>query len=158
LEARGKTVTLLDADEIRPILCPDLRYSDEDRLKNMMRVAFVAREIVRHGGIVIVATVSPREVHRQQVRRQFEPLSFVQVWVNTPLAECERRDVKGMYALARKSKIPQFTGVSAPYEEPAVSEVVCKTVGRNTEECVESILAELDQRATAAVEQLAAET
>lgn len=123
----------------------------------MMRVAFVAREIVRHGGIVIVATVSPREVHRQQVRRQFEPASFVQVWVNTPLAECERRDVKGMYALARKNEIPQFTGVSAPYEEPAYSEVVCETVGRSTEECVASILVELDQRAAGTVEQLTAE-
>jgi adenylyl-sulfate kinase len=157
VEARGKTVTLLDADEIRPILCPDLRYSDEDRLKNMMRLAFVAREIVRHGGIVIVATVSPCEAHRQKVRQQFEPSSFVQVWVNTPLTECERRDVKGMYALARKSEIPQFTGVSAPYEEPAHSDVVCETVGRSTEECVAPILEELDRRAAMTVEQVAPE-
>jgi adenylyl-sulfate kinase len=150
LEARGKTVTWLDADDVRPLLCPDLGYSDGDRLKNMMRLAFVAREVVRHCGIAIVAAVSPRASHRKLVREQFGPSSFIQVWIITPLSECERRDVKGMYALARRGKIEQFTGVSAPYEPPSDSEVVCETISRNVQDSVESIIAALDLRQTAA--------
>lgn len=140
LEGSGRTVTLLDGDKIRPLLCPDLGYSDEDRLQNMLRLAFVALEVVRHGGIVIVAAVSPFEKHRSQVRSQFDPTSFVQVWVNAPLSECERRDVKGMYKQARQGKIAQFTGLSSAYEPPLQADVVCDTQTSSVEECVNSIL------------------
>jgi sulfate adenylyltransferase len=145
-EGHGRVVTLLDADDVRRVLCPDLGYSDEDRLKSLMRLAFVAREVVRHRGIAIVAAISPREAQRQLIRRQFPKASFVQVWLSTPLAECERRDVKGMYAEARKGRIPDFTGVNAPYEQPCRSEIVCDTTASSIRKCVQSILAELTLR------------
>ncbi len=123
----GETVTLLDADVVRPILCPDLGFSREDRRSNVLRIAFVAREIVRHGGIVLTATVSPFDEDRKLVRNMFDPLAFVQVYIRTSLEECERRDVKGHYAKARAGELPMFTGVTSPYEVPNDSEVICDT-------------------------------
>ncbi len=131
----GQTVTLLDADVIRPILCPDLGFSREDRHLNSLRIAFVAQEIVRHGGVAIVASISPFEEDRQLVRRMFDSSSFVEVFVSTSLEECERRDVKGLYAKARAGLVPLFTGVSSPYEIPQHSEVVCDTAVQSADGC-----------------------
>jgi sulfate adenylyltransferase len=139
-------VTLLDADQVRPLLCPDLGYSEEDRLKNMLRLAFVAKEVVRHGGLAIVAAVSPLERHRQVVREQFAPSSFLQVWVDTPLQECIRRDVKGMYRAALAGQIQQFTGIGAPYEPPLEPEVVCKTVDYTVDQCVNQIMSAIEHQ------------
>ncbi|MBV8812176.1 MAG: adenylyl-sulfate kinase [Acidobacteriaceae bacterium] len=127
LAESGESVTLLDSDMIRPVLCPDLGFSREDRRSNVLRIAFVAREIVRHRGIVVVATVSPFDEDRKLVRSMFDPPCFVQVYITTPLEECERRDVKGHYAKARAGQLPMFTGISSPYEVPDDSELICDT-------------------------------
>jgi len=136
----GKTVTLLDGDQVRPILCPDLGFSEQDRLNNLRRIAFVAREIVRHRGLVVTATVSPFVAHRQIIRGSFNPGDFIQVYVKASPEECERRDVKGMYARARRGEIGNFTGISSPYEEPLDSEVECDTQRLQVSQCVKKIL------------------
>ncbi len=131
LAESGETVTLLDGDTIRPVLCPDLGFSREDRRSNVLRIAFFAREIVRHGGIVMTATVSPFDEDRKLVRSMFDPACFLQVYIRTALEECERRDVKGHYAKARTGQLPMFTGVSSPYEVPNDSEITCDTETRS---------------------------
>jgi len=136
----GNSVTLLDADEVRPILCPDLGFSEQDRLANLRRIAFVAREIVRHRGLVITATVSPFAAHREIIRASFNPGEFIQVYVKASPEECERRDVKGMYARAKRGEIGNFTGITSPYEEPLDSEVECDTQRLQVSQCVEKIL------------------
>jgi adenylyl-sulfate kinase len=136
----GHTVTLLDADHVRPILCPDLGFSEQDRLNNLRRIAFVAREIVRHRGLVITATVSPFAAHREIIRASFNPGEFIQVYVKASPDECERRDVKGMYARAKRGEISDFTGITSPYEEPLDSEVECDTQRFHLSQCVEKIL------------------
>jgi len=140
LTQSGQTVTLLDADVIRPILCPDLGYSREDRRKNVLRVAYVARQIVLHGGTVVVATISPFEADRKLVRAHFEPGAFLQAYVNAPLGVCESRDVKGMYAKARSGEITHFTGLSSPYEEPGDSELICDTSRLSAVECAQTVV------------------
>ena len=127
LEESGEIATVLDSDIVRPVLCPDLGFSRVDRRSNMLRIASVAQEIVNNGGIVLTATISPFDEDRKLVRSMFEPSSFLQVYIRTSLADCERRDVKGHYAQARAGKLPMFTGVSSPYEVPSDSELICDT-------------------------------
>jgi sulfate adenylyltransferase len=114
-----KEVTLLDADEIRTHLSKGLGFSKEDRSMNVRRIGYVASEIVRHGGIVLVANIAPYEEDRQFNKNLISQHgTYLEVFVDTSLEECERRDVKGLYALARAGKITQFTGISDPYERP----------------------------------------
>ena len=110
LTARGRTVTLLDGDVVRTHLSRGLGFSKQDRDTNNLRIGFVAAEIVRHQGIVIVAAVSPYESTRNQVRDMVGIESFVLVHVATPLSVCEQRDVKGLYARARLGEIKGLTG------------------------------------------------
>jgi len=120
-----KEVTLLDADEIRTHLSKGLGFSKEDRSMNVRRIGYVASEIVRHGGIVLVANIAPYEEDRQFNRNLISQYgTYLEVFVDTSLEECERRDVKGLYALARAGKITQFTGISDPYERPQGALVV----------------------------------
>jgi sulfate adenylyltransferase len=119
---RGRQVTLLDGDVVRTHLSKGLGFSREDRDTNILRIGYVASEIVRHHGVVIVAAVSPYRVTRSQVRAMM-PEGFVEVFVDTPQTECERRDVKGYYAKARAGELKGFTGVDDPYEEPLNPEV-----------------------------------
>jgi len=119
-EATGRPVTLLDGDEVRRHLSSELGFSREDRDLNVRRIGWVASEIVRHGGMAICAPIAPYEAVRNEVRQMIEPLGgFVLVHVATPLETCEARDRKGLYAKARAGLIPNFTGVSDPYEPPA---------------------------------------
>lgn len=118
LEARGRTVTFLDGDQVRRHLSAGLGFSKEDRDTNVRRVGFVASEIVRHGGIVVCALVSPYRQARADARELVGAGAFVEVFVDTPLDVCESRDVKGLYAKARTGEIPAFTGISDPFEEP----------------------------------------
>jgi sulfate adenylyltransferase len=113
-------VTLLDGDAIRSRLCPDLGFSREDRLRNLSRMAFVAAEVVRHGGLVVCAAIAPYAAGRQAFREDIEAVGgrFFEIHIATPLAECERRDVKGLYARARKGEIAHFTGLDDPFEAP----------------------------------------
>jgi sulfate adenylyltransferase len=146
LTAAGRTVTLLDGDVVRTHLSRGLGFSKEDRDTNILRIGFVAAEIVRHRGIVVVAAVSPYEATRNQVRDMVGPDSFVLTHVATPLAICEQRDVKGLYAKARSGQIKGLTGIDDPYEAPASPDVVLTTLDCDAEECARRIERVLDQR------------
>jgi sulfate adenylyltransferase len=131
---RGRQGTVLDGDVVRTLLSKGLGFSREDRDLNIRRIAFVAAEIVRHGGLVIVSAVSPYRATREEARALIGPDRFVEVFVDTPLEECERRDVKGIYAQARRGEIPNFTGISDPYEPPLAAELTLDAVTRTPEE------------------------
>jgi len=133
LEEAGRRVSLLDGDVVRTHLSKGLGFSREDRDINIRRIGFVASEIVRHNGAVITAAVSPYETTREEVRQMTGPDRFVLVWVDTPAATCEERDVKGFYAKARAGQLQGFTGVDDPYEPPANPDVVLGTVDTTPE-------------------------
>ena len=115
MEATGRPVTLLDGDIVRRHLSSELGFSREHRDLNVLRIGWVASEIVRHGGIALCAPIAPYDAVRKQVRRMIEPLGgFLLVHVSTPLETCEARDRKGLYAKARAGLVPNFTGVSDP--------------------------------------------
>jgi bifunctional enzyme CysN/CysC len=118
---------LLDGDNVRHGLNRDLGFSDEDRVENIRRVAEVAKLMVDSGLIVIVSFISPFRDERRMARELFAPGEFIEVFVDTPLAVCEQRDVKGLYAKARAGKIPHFTGIDSPYERPEAAEIVLDT-------------------------------
>ena len=138
---RGREVTLLDGDAVRKDLSEGLGFSREDRIRNNERIAFVAREVVRHRGIAVCAAILPYEEARQRVRAMFGPGRFLLVYVDTSLELCERRDVKGMYARARRGEIRGFTGVDDPFDPPTDPEVLVKTDGKMPTECAAEILA-----------------
>ena len=124
-EMPHKEVTILDADEIRTHLSKGLGFSKADRSTNVRRIGYVASEIVKHGGIVLVANIAPFQEDRDANRALIEPYGrYVEVYVNTAIEECERRDVKGLYKAARAGTLANFTGVSDPFEVPTRSEVV----------------------------------
>lgn len=140
LRERGLYVTLLDGDIVRTHLSKGLGFSREDRDTNILRIGFVAAEIVRHGGVVICAAISPYEATRNQVRSMVGDDRFVLAFVNTPLSVCEKRDPKGLYAKARRGEIRFFTGVDDPYEVPLAPSVVVETdctPGESAERVVE---------------------
>jgi sulfate adenylyltransferase len=139
LTARGRTVTLLDGDVVRTHLSKGLGFSKQDRDTNIRRIGFVASEIVRHRGIVIVAAVSPYEATRNEARDLVGRDAFVLVHVATPIDVCELRDVKGLYAKARRGEITGLTGVDDPYETPAFPDVVLTTIDCDAEECAATI-------------------
>jgi sulfate adenylyltransferase len=146
LQAHGRQVTLLDGDVVRTHLSKGLGFSKEDRDTNVRRVGFVASEIVRHGGVVICAMVSPYRVTRNEVRTMVGPDRFVEVFVDTPLEVCVQRDTKGLYAKARRGEIKDFTGVDDPYEPPRHPEIRLDTVHHTPEENARRILDYLIER------------
>jgi sulfate adenylyltransferase len=139
LQAHGRTVTLLDGDVVRTHLSKGLGFSKTDRDANVLRIGFVASEIVRHGGIVIVAAVSPYEQARNQVRGMIGANHFVLVHVATPLAVCEQRDVKGLYARARRGELTGLTGVDDPYEPPTAPDLKFTTTECDADACAAHI-------------------
>jgi sulfate adenylyltransferase len=145
LESGLRTVTSLDGDVVRRNLSAGLTFSKEDRETNIRRIGWVAAEISRHGGIAICSPIAPFDATRKQVRHMVEEAGgeFFLVHVATPLEECERRDRKGLYARARSGEIPEFTGISSPYEEPEDAAVRVDTTGRSIEECVDQVFARL---------------
>jgi sulfate adenylyltransferase len=141
IERGGRAVTLLDGDVVRRLLSAGLTFSKEDRDRNIRRIGYVAAEITRHGGVAICAPIAPYAATRAEVRRMVDAAGdFVLVHVATPLEECERRDRKGLYAKARAGLIPEFTGVSDPYEEPDDAELRLDTSGITPAEAVERVL------------------
>ena len=120
LEQGSRTITSLDGDVVRRHLSAGLTFSKEDRETNIRRIGWVAAEISRHGGLAVCSPIAPFDATRKQVRQMVEDAggAFFLVHVATPLEECERRDRKGLYAKARRGEIPEFTGISSPYEEP----------------------------------------
>jgi sulfate adenylyltransferase len=145
LEQGERTVTSLDGDVVRRNLSAGLTFSKQDRETNIRRIGWVAAEISRHGGVAICSPIAPFDATRQQVRRMVDQAggAFVLVHVATPLEECERRDRKGLYAKARAGQIPEFTGISSPYEEPEDAAVRVDTTGRSIEDCRDEVLANL---------------
>jgi sulfate adenylyltransferase len=143
---RGRQVTVLDGDVVRTHLSKGLGFSKDDRDTNIRRIGYVASEIVRHGGMVICAAVSPYRATRDDVRNMVGAERFIEVFVDTPLEVCEQRDVKGMYAQARRGEIKDFTGIDDPYEAPLNPEITLDTVDFEPEENAHKIVAYLEQR------------
>jgi len=134
LLATGHHTYLLDGDNVRHGLNRDLGFSAEDRVENIRRVAEVARLMVDAGLIVLVSFISPFRDERRMARERFNDGEFIEVFVDTPLAVCEQRDVKGLYAKARAGQIPNFTGIDSPYEAPEHAELVLDTMAESTEQ------------------------
>lgn len=145
LAEAGLRAVLLDGDHLRQGLCKDLRYSASDRHENLRRAAEVCRLFTGTGAIVIAAFVSPLQADRDMVRELIGE-NFLEVYCSAPLAVCEARDVKGLYALARQGRIPDFTGVSAPYEVPRAPELVLDTAGQPVRQCAAQIFKLLHHR------------
>jgi sulfate adenylyltransferase len=145
LEQGTRTVTSLDGDVVRRNLSAGLTFSKDDRETNIRRIGWVAAEISRHGGVAVCSPIAPFDATRQEVRGYVADAggAFFLVHVATPLAECERRDRKGLYAKARAGQIPEFTGISSPYEAPADADVVVDTTGRTVEDALGDVLAGL---------------
>jgi sulfate adenylyltransferase len=142
----GRQVTLLDGDVVRTHLSKGLGFSKEDRDANILRIGFVAAEIVRHGGAVVCAAVSPYRATRDTVRQMAGSSNFIEVFVDTPLDVCESRDTKGMYAQARRGVIKNFTGIDDPYEAPPSPEVTLDTTSTSAETNAARIIAVLVDR------------
>ena len=130
----GRRVTLLDGDVVRTHLSKGLGFSKEDRDANILRIGFVASEIVRHGGVAVCAAISPYAATRNDVRNMVGSDRFIEVFVNTPLPVCEERDPKGLYAKARRGQLTGFTGIDDPYEPPQNPELILDTVNHTAEE------------------------
>ena len=143
LFASGRHTYLLDGDNIRHGLNRDLGFTEADRAENIRRVAEVAHLMVEAGLMVLVAFISPFRAERRAARGLFAEGQFVEVFVDTPIEECERRDPKGLYAKARSGALPNFTGIDSPYERPESPEVHLLTTGRSPEECAEQVFARL---------------
>jgi sulfate adenylyltransferase len=143
---RGRQITVLDGDVVRTHLSKGLGFSREDRDTNIHRIGFVAAEIARHGGAVVCAAVSPYRAARNRCRTLVGPDRFVEVFVDTPIEVCEQRDIKGLYAKARRGEVKGFTGVDDPYEPPHNPELVLDTVKQGVEENARRILGQLVER------------
>jgi bifunctional enzyme CysN/CysC len=143
LHERGVRTYVLDGDNLRHGLNTDLGFTDADRVENIRRVGEVARLMVDAGVVVLCCFISPFRAEREMARMLFEDGEFVEIFVDTPLDVAESRDPKGLYKKARKGEIPNFTGISSPYEAPQNPELHLDDVGTSAEEQVEVILASL---------------
>lgn len=139
LSIGGRYTMLLDGDNVRMGLNKNLGFEPEDRIENIRRVAEVAKLMNDAGLIVLVSFISPFQVDRQNARKIIGEENFVEIYVSTPIEECERRDVKGLYRKARGGEIPDFTGISSPYEVPEHAEIVVDTSKQSIEESVELV-------------------
>ena len=145
MEMGGRPTTLLDGDVVRKHLSSELGFSKEHRDINIRRIGFVASEITKNGGIAICAPIAPYTTTRAAVREMVEDFgAFVEVHVATSLEECERRDRKGLYKLAREGKIKEFTGISDPYEEPQTPELKLDTEGMDVDYCAQQVILKLE--------------
>jgi len=140
LQEYGRNPTVLDGDVVRTHLSKGLTFSKEDRDANILRISFVAGEIVRHTGAVICAAISPYRQARREARKMVPEGHFIEVFVDTPLEVCEERDIKGLYALARSGELKNFTGIDDPYEAPIEPEIHVKTVGKAPKENAREII------------------
>jgi sulfate adenylyltransferase len=140
LQEYGRNPTVLDGDVVRTHLSKGLGFSKEDRDTNILRISFVAGEIVRHTGTVICAAISPYRQARLEARKMVPEDHFIEVFVDTPLEVCEERDIKGLYARARSGALKNFTGIDDPYEAPIQPEVHVKTVGKTPKQNAREII------------------
>lgn len=138
LATSGFRVQLLDGDEVRLFLSRDLGFSKHDRDENIRRIGYVAELLTKNGVITLVSAISPYREARDSVRTRIP--QFLEVYVNAPVEECERRDVKGLYKRARAGEIKTFTGISDPYEEPLTPEVECRTDVESVPESIQRVV------------------
>lgn len=155
LDERGHHPFVLDGDDLREGLNADLGFSPEDRAENVRRVGEVALLLARNGIVALAPLISPYRADRRRIRERhaLAGVAFLEVHVATGLEECERRDVKGHYARARRGELAAFTGVSDPYEPPEHAEVVLDTAGRAVSDCATEVVAAFEallQRTVAA--------
>jgi len=141
-----KHTYLLDGDNIRMGLNKGLTFSDEDRVENIRRIGEVSKLFVDSGLIVLTAFISPFQEDRDMVRGLMETSEFIEVYIDTPLEVCESRDPKGLYQKARNGDIPNFTGISSPYEAPNKAEIHIKTDTMSIEECTDKVVKYLKER------------
>ena len=145
MEMGGRPVTLLDGDIVRKNLSSELGFSKEHRDLNIRRIGYVASEITKNGGIAICAPIAPYETTRRAVREDIEAYgTFLEVHVATSLEECERRDRKGLYKLAREGKIKEFTGISDPYDVPETPELRLETENADVDNCAHQVILKLE--------------
>lgn len=133
LHEAGRYAVVLDGDNIRAGINNNLGFSGADRAENIRRIAEVAKLFVQNGAVVLCSFVSPTLVIREQARAIIGAADFIEIFVDTPLEECERRDVKGLYAKARTGEVKEFTGISAPFEPPTAPHVRLITAGRTAQ-------------------------
>ena len=147
IRAGARALTLLDGDVVRQHLSPKLGFSKEDRDLNILRIGFVAAEIMKHGGIAICAPIAPYDAARKKVRAMDQQHgAFVLVHVATSLCVCEARDPKGLYAKARAGALPNFTGISDPYEPPQDADIVIDTTELTAQQAAREIFLYLESR------------
>ena len=145
MEMGGRPVTLLDGDIVRKNLSSELGFSKEHRDLNIRRIGYVASEITKNGGIAICAPIAPYATTRRAVREDIEDFgAFIEVHVATSIEECERRDRKGLYKLAREGKIKEFTGISDPYDVPVDPELRVETEGTDVDNCAHQVILKLE--------------
>ena len=146
MEMGGRPVTLLDGDIVRKNLSSELGFSKEHRDLNVRRIGFVASEITKNRGIAICAPIAPYAQTRKAVREDIEAYgAFIEIHIATSLEECEKRDRKGLYQMARAGKIKEFTGISDPYEEPEAPELRIDTVDVDVDYCAQQVILKLEQ-------------
>jgi bifunctional enzyme CysN/CysC len=145
LSLMGKHTMLLDGDNIRMGLNRNLGFTETDRVENIRRIAEVARLMNDAGLIVLTAFISPYRSDREGAADIIGQGDFFEIYVSTPLIECEQRDIKGLYKKARKGEIPNFTGISSPYEQPVNPWLTIDTSKENVDECVDRIMVALDK-------------
>lgn len=141
LHQRGCRTFVFDGDNVRHGLCSDLGFSLRDRAENLRRIGEMCRLFTEAGVISLAAFISPMADERARLRAMFRPGDFLEIFCDCPLEVCEQRDVKGMYARARRGEIPEFTGISAPYEAPLKPDLTLHTAQDSLERCVEQVLA-----------------
>lgn len=146
LVEKGLHTYILDGDNVRKGLNSDLTFKPEDRKENIRRIGEVANLMVDAGLIVLSAFVSPYRNDRAKVKQIVGEQNFIEVFINTPIEECERRDVKGLYAKARKGEIPNFTGISAPYEAPLLADIEIDTTKETIAQSVQTIFEAIEHK------------
>lgn len=146
LHQMGCRTVVLDGDNVRHGLCGDLGFSEKDRIENIRRVGEIAKLFMEAGVIVLTAFISPFRADRERVRGMVEHGDFIEIYCDSAIEVCEKRDVKGLYKKARQGIIKDFTGVSSPYEDPKNPEVSVTTGSLLLEECVQQVLGEIAQR------------
>jgi adenylylsulfate kinase len=146
LAEHNKHTYLLDGDNVRHGLCGDLGFSDKERVENIRRISEVSKLFVDAGLMVITAFISPFQEDRDYCRGLLEAGEFIEVFINTPLEVCEKRDPKGLYQKARQGDIKDFTGITSPYEAPKAAEIVLDYSGQSAEESAEQLFELLQQK------------
>ncbi len=145
LITRGRLCSVLDGDNVRQGLCSDLGFTPEDRQENIRRVGQVAALFADAGVLVITSFISPYRSDRQAARSTIGDDRFIEVYLDVPVAVCERRDPKGLYKKARAGEIENFTGISAPYEAPEAPQIRLDTDAENVEACIDTIIRYLSE-------------